>query len=167
MPEEKEHSDAKKIVIILLALVVISVALVYFAIILGLLVFITSTPNTTFVCSSNQPAKINVITYDLDNAATNGNLGDLVITNVSGGRISSVDIDGDAGLFADHDDTGDFTFDGDDTDSLAIGNSTIAMKAGPSPGNYPSGRITIGYIDSAGLTQSTIIACQGASITLS
>ena len=167
MPEEKPRSDAKKIIIVLLALVVIAVALVYFAIILGLLVFITSTPDTPIACFSGRPAKINVLSHDLGNAAAGGKLGDMVITNVSGGRITSFDIDGDSGLFADHDDRGDFTFDGDDTDTIAIGNNTIAMKAGATAGNYSTGTITIGYIDHVGLVQSTIITCQGASITLS
>ena len=141
-------------------------ALIVIAIVVGVLVFIVTTPTDVITCSSGQPSKINVVSHNLASTAVNTELGFIVMTNVAGGQISSVDIDGDAGLFADHDDTNSWTYDGDGTDTMAVGNVTVSMKAGATPGDYSAGSITISYNDPSGLAQSTSISCQGASITL-
>lgn len=141
-------------------------ALIVIAIVVGVLVFIVTTPTDVVTCSSGQPSKINVVSHNLGSAAVGAKIGDIVITNVAGGQISSVDIDGDSLLFKDHDDvdTG-ADYDGDGTDTMAVGNVTIPMFAFTA-GDYSTGTISIGYNDPAGLAQTTSITCQGASITV-
>src|SRR3989338_7353948 len=76
-------------------------ALIVIAIVVGVLVFIVATPTNTLQCTSSAPGKMNVVSNNLATTGTAGtSMGSVVITNVSGGQATLVDMNG-TGFFAD------------------------------------------------------------------
>lgn len=134
-------------------------ALIVIAIVVGVLVFIVATPTNTLQCTSSAPGKMNVVSNNLATTGTAGtSMGSVVITNVSGGQATLVDMNG-TGFFADKPVT---TYTGNGT--LAIGNTTLSIM--PRAGTATSATIAIGYNDSVGLRQNVTLTCQGTTVTI-
>ena len=131
-------------------------ALIVIAIVVGVLVFIVATPTNTLQCASNAPGKVNVVS---NNFATTGaagiTTGSLVITNVSGGTVTTVLMTGTS-MFADVQPS--YT----GTQTLAVGNTTLVPTT--RTGTNTRGTLAIRYRDTAGLDQNASITCQGTTV---
>ena len=138
-------------------------ALIVIAIVVGVLVFIVATPTNTMQCTSNAPSKINVVS---NNIATTGgaglSLGKIVLTNLTGGQATLVDINGNpAGFFALEPVAGYTSSNG----TLALGNTSLTVLASVAK-TAASATLTIGYNDAVGLRQNVTITCQGTTVTI-
>ena len=70
-------------------------ALIVIAIVIGVLVFIVASPTSTIKCTTSDPGVLNVKASNIaTTAAAGAKLGDIVVTNLSGGPMTSVTITG-------------------------------------------------------------------------
>jgi len=135
-------------------------ALIVIAIVVGVLVFIVSSPAGNIVCNSDDPAKIMVkasqVTASYLNADTD--VGTIKIVNLTGGDISGITCTG----------TNAFEFGNIGaaaTNCSATLSSGAEMDllpdAGDTDGTYSSSTISIGYVDYAALDRNATITCSG------
>ncbi|MFA4855581.1 MAG: hypothetical protein WC634_03290 [archaeon] len=136
-------------------------ALIVIAIVVGVLVFIVATPTNTLQCNSSQPGKLNVVSNNLKTCVSpaGASIGNIAITNLTGGQATLVDING-TGFFAADPVTG-YT----GTGTLVIGSTTLNVLAS-AVGSATSATMVIGYNDAVGLRQNATITCQGTTVTV-
>ncbi len=142
-------------------------ALIVIAIVVGVLVFIVSSPAGDVVCSSSDPAKILMKASQMNPAPTAGleDFGDIILVNLTGGDMSNVTCVTTAptGAFVTNDNTTlecpsdvtsgmQFTLKPDEDDAVG--------------GVYSTSTVTINYDDYAGLARSAVITCSGPITTL-
>jgi len=136
-------------------------ALIVIAIVVGVLVFIVATPTGGINCTSSSPGKINVVSNNFRTDGLAADIGDVVITNLTAGKATAVTIAG-TGMFAPR--PMGATYTSTATGTLPIGDTKLADVVGVAATNT-SGTMEISYIDPSTLTQTTIITCQGATVT--
>jgi uncharacterized protein (UPF0333 family) len=141
-------------------------ALIVIAIVVGVLVFIVSSPGGDVVCSSSDPAKINVKASQVDGAPTDTQIdfGTIILTNLTGGNMSDVNVTSVTGAFV-----------GNGISELGLSSTyTSGQEITLSPDeltdstNSPHGvsTIVISYTDYASLTRSATITCSGPITTI-
>ena len=146
-------------------------ALIVIAIVVGVLVFIVSSPAGEVVCSSSDPAKIMVKASQMDEAPTAGlvDFGDIILVNLTGGNMSSVTYVTTAptGAFAGNDNT---TLGPTGTAMATSITSGVQFTINPdelaAAGVSSTSTITINYNDYAALARSATITCSGPITTL-
>ncbi|MDP2974463.1 MAG: hypothetical protein Q8N60_05410 [Candidatus Diapherotrites archaeon] len=141
-------------------------ALIVIAIVVGVLVFIVSNPAGNVVCSSSDPAKVNTKASQINNApATAGqtDFGTIILTNLTGGSMSNVDLNSATGAFAQNT------------------SSTLGLETSYSSGveitlkpdevttatanTYQTSTLVINYKDYASLSRTVTITCSGPITT--
>ncbi len=141
-------------------------ALIVIAIVVGVLVFIVSSPGGDVVCSSSDPAKINVKASQVNGAPTDGldDFGTIILTNLTGGNISDVVVTSVSGAFTGNDAT-DLGLDPGYTSGQEI---KLMPDEDTDATDSPHGvsTIVIGYTDYASLTRSVTITCSGPITTI-
>jgi len=135
-------------------------ALIVIAIVVGVLVFIVSSPAGDVVCSSSDPNKINVkasqVTAAPEEATTN--FGTIILTNLTGGNMSNVTLGSVSGAFV-----------GNTAGGLGLASSyTSGVEirltpddAGAASQDHAVSIIVINYVDYAGLARDATITCSG------
>ena len=153
--------NVRTALIVVVGIVIFAIfTLLVIAPIIGTLIFVASTPTASVNCASSNPVVLNVVSRNLLASASRGSeLGELVVTNTSGGALSNVTINGSR-AFADN-----------STTSLPVGNTTLDVTASSVPGTHAWGAYTIDYTDSAGLIHTDLsgvtITCRGTDFTIS
>lgn len=137
-------------------------ALIVIAIVVGVLVFIVSSPTGDIICNSDQPNKIMVRASQITTPGTAGALtalGEIQITNLTGGNIASnLTCTGTGGFST----TGTI---GCPEDGMVSGEQvTLKPIASATADTYATSSIVLGYDDYAGLTRSARITCSGPLI---
>lgn len=138
-------------------------ALIVIAIVVGVLVFIVSSPAGNIVCNSSDPAKILVKASQISSTATAGSsIGTIKLTNLTGGDITNVLCFGDGGGFDNN-----ATMTGCTSSVTSGAEITLLPNAGTASASaYGSSTIAIGYTDYASLDRNATITCSGP-ITIS
>ena len=133
-------------------------ALIVIAIVVGVLVFIVSSPAGNIVCNSDDPAKMMVKASQVDStaAASAADIGTIKVTNLTGGDISSVSCSG-TGAFA----TSVAVGDGCTATVVSGAELTFEPNASSTAGTYATSTIAITYNDYASLSRSATITCSG------
>jgi len=135
-------------------------ALIVIAIVVGVLVFIVSSPAGNVVCNSNDPAKIMVKASQIPGSFQSNatDIATIKITNLTGGNISSASCTA----------TGAFlspvaVADGCTTDLTSGGEWTFSLNARADTTGSPFGvsTILISYVDYATLSRTATITCSG------
>jgi len=141
-------------------------ALIVIAIVVGVLVFIVSSPGGDVVCSSSDPAKINVKASQVASAPTDAqdDFGTIILTNLTGGNMSNVVVTSVSGAFTLNDAT-DLGLSSSYTSGQEI---TLTPDEDTDASSSPHGvsTIIIGYTDYASLTRSATITCSGPITTI-
>ena len=133
-------------------------ALIVIAIVVGVLVFIVSSPGGNVVCNSSDPGKILVKASQVDStfAASATDVGTIKLTNITGGDISGASCTA-TGAFLTPVASGDGC-----TAALASGAEwTLVPNATSTGGTYSTSTITVGYTDYAALSRTVTITCSG------
>ena len=131
-------------------------ALIVIAIVVGVLVFIVSSPGGNVVCNSNDPGKVMVKAAQIS-SSTGG--GTVQFTNLTGGDMRNVDVYSLNGAFASDNFIDDSTVTSGETVALIVTGTATA-------GTYASSSVGIHYIDYAGLARDANLTCSGP-ITIS
>ncbi len=127
-------------------------ALIVIAIVVGVLVFIVSSP-AGVVCNSSDPAKIVVKASNLEaNVATGTDMGKIILTNLTGGDISSVYISS-SGAIA----TTDQAYNA----SVSSGDTIEVTATSAAVETYSTSNLMVGYTDFAALDRNVTITCSG------
>jgi len=132
-------------------------ALIVIAIVVGVLVFIVSSPAGNIVCNSNDPAKIMVKASQIDTPVDEGaTAGTIKITNLTGGDITvNGECYGGGGFATSVTGCPASTV----TSGAEISLTPTAAAASGSP--YATSTIAIGYTDYASLDRNATITCSG------
>lgn len=131
-------------------------ALIVIAIVVGVLVFIVSSPAGNIVCNSDDPAKVMVKASKIETtAAAAATLGDIKITNLTGGDMTSVLCTGDG-----------LAFEGAVTGCSTTVTSGAEITLQPTGGTtsttpYSTAVIKMKYTDYASLDRNATITCSG------
>jgi len=133
-------------------------ALIVIAIVVGVLVFIVSSPAGNVVCNSDDPAKVMVKASQVNSSGAIGAstiIGTIKVTNLTGGDATSVTCVGGGG-FDTENVTGcpSGTWDSGETIDL----TPVPADTG---GTHSSSTIDIAYIDYASLSRTATITCSG------
>ena len=131
-------------------------ALIVIAIVVGVLVFIVSSPAGAIVCNSDDPAKVMVKASQVDSSTGDGTI---IITNLTGGDMSSMTIMvGSTGAFDFHD--------MNDTNSLTSGSQqSISVTGKHDSTAYSTTTIELTYNDYASLSRTATLTCSGPITT--
>ena len=138
-------------------------ALIVIAIVVGVLVFIVSSPGGDVVCSSSDPAKINVKASQVESTPDQDKVdfGTIILTNLTGGNMTNVVVTDATGAFS-----------GNGASELGLAGSYTSgqeIKLEPdeatTTGTHGVSTIVIGYTDYASLTRSATITCSGPITT--
>jgi len=131
-------------------------ALIVIAIVVGVLVFIVSSPGQEVVCNSSDPAKVMVKASQIDNSTGDGSI---IITNLTGGDMSSVTVMNDTDMASGGAFAGDDFTDGGTITSGA--QMTLGLTGTATSGTYSTSSIGIAYTDYAGFVRDANITCNG------
>jgi hypothetical protein len=125
-------------------------ALIVIALIIGILIFVTSGATGGTACQSQGPFFI-AKEWVVNSGA--GGVG-VTLTNVTGGNISAISAEG----------SGDFSGVGVPLSTGVLKNGDVAIQGfnGPPSGEtFTNGRIDVNYTTEGGLTSSTYLVCTG------
>jgi len=131
-------------------------ALIVIAIVVGVLIFIISTPVAGVVCNSSDPTKMILKQYTV---TTEGTPREIVLQNATGGEITiaSGTPSGDFGSIVELNPAASSTVGGG-------GSLTISVVDCPdcnTEGNAISGSVRVNYTDQFGYSKDVTITCQG------
>ena len=128
-------------------------ALIVIAIVVGVLVFIVSSPAGNIVCNSDDPAKMMVkasqVTGSFASNATD--VGTIKVVNLTGGDVSSLTCIG----------TNAFGSDLDCSSTLLSGSEMEIKPDANTAGTHSSSSIIVEYTDYASLSRTATITCSG------
>jgi len=148
-------------------------ALIVIAIVVGVLVFIVSSPAGSVVCSSSDPNKIMLKGSQMTSSVVkNTKIGTIIMTNVTGGDMKNADIVvtnvTGAGAFAEGTSTSGTTWESGTVDvnaTLTSGEEKkiTAWAINPATGApvNSSSKILLTYTDYAGFNRSATLTCSG------
>jgi len=133
-------------------------ALIVIAIVVGVLVFIVSSPTGDIVCNSDQPNKIMVRASQIASTGVSGaatSLGEIQITNLTGGDVATgLTCAGSGGFAAD---VGGCPITG------MVSGEQVTLEPTPIDvaDTYATSKIALVYDDYAGLQRTANITCSG------
>lgn len=138
-------------------------ALIVIAIVVGVLVFIVSSPAGNIVCNSNDPAKMMIKASQISSTGVSGSgisLGSIIVTNLTGGNITITTCTGSEGFAAA---VGGCVASQEVTSGTQI---TMAPTPAAVAGTYATSVVDVVYTDYSSLTRTATITCSGP-LTLS
>jgi len=138
-------------------------ALIVIAIVVGVLVFIVSSPAGDVVCSSSSPNKVNVKASQITTPVATGDpTGTILLTNLTGGDMTGVVCFGDGVFGTAAADIQIPTGDGCLASVTSGVEITLTPDASAAAGTtHTTSGIRMGYTDYAGLDRNATITCSG------